>query len=607
MNEKSFNIGYSKLNTTQKAILNECLLKENGGISLPMGSGKTIIALVLSLMQSIILSKKHKRDNFPILIIASKSLISGWELEIKKFFDTDLKYEVLHQSTVRVGFDNWELSPETQIVLMTPDTLSKAYRESRISDNYIHQVFIHNAINEHLGNYVNFYQEPYQPFVNYKRGGGLIYSIKWGCYIIDEVQKYTNFATISSQAISAVSSHHRWVLSGTMFDEPKPERIFGYYLILNRNDLTRNFPAAQKILKSAQFKGVNETLVLRTSNNSFIPPKVNDQVISHEMNESEKLIYTSFKKILIEVKNKARQARLLNDIDEARKFSSYKLVMIMYLRQAMICPLIPITSISIDASDSKSKSELSTLILDSLKTLNLTEWLNQEESVKSSRIKSVNNVLKKHKHEKVIVFSCFKTFLDLLEYHYDNEKLYDNTSLKDDASNFSASSNGDVSNVSNFSVSNESNFTASSQENKIFRLTSTMSIDRRGQLIDDFKNSNAGILLITYDLGAEGLNLQFAATVLLVDFWWNAAKTQQAIARIFRFGQIAKEINIYFFTSNTGIEKILFEKQKAKLQMLEELKYGKMSHKVPTIRMDEVIRLIEISDNEKLVNEIKYY
>jgi SNF2 family DNA or RNA helicase len=582
MNEKSFNIGYSKLNTVQKSILNECILKENGGLSLPMGSGKTIISLVLSLMQSIILSKKHKHENFPILIIASKSLISGWELEIKKFFGTDLKYEVLHQNTVKAGFNNWQLSSETQIVLMTPDTLSKAYKECRISEIYINKTFIHNAINEHLGNYINFYKETNQPFVNYVRGGGLLYSIKWGCYVVDEVQKYTNFNTIKSQAISAISSYHRWVLSGTMFDEPKPERIFGYYLILNRNDITRNFPEAQKFLKSDQFKGVNETLVFRTNNAEFIPPKVNDLVISHEMTDKEQLIYKSFKQILIEVKNKAKSALLLNNIEDARKFSSYKLVMIMYLRQAIICPIIPITSISLDASDSKNKSELSTIILDSLKILNLTEWLN-DETLKSSRIQAVNNILKKHKHEKVIVFSCFKTFLDLLEYYYQKE-----------IKNYGSSS----SNVSNINLNTQ---------NTIFRLTSKMSIDQRGKLIDDFKNSNSGILLITYDLGAEGLNLQFAATILLVDFWWNAAKTQQAIARIFRFGQIAKEINVYFFTSNTGIEKILFEKQKVKLQMLEELKNGKMSHKIPTIRMDEVIKLIEISDNEKLLNEIKYY
>ena len=130
---------------------------------------------------------------------------------------------------------------------------------------------------------------------------------------------------------------------------------------------------------------------------------------------------------------------------------------------------------------------------------------------------------------------------------------------------------------------------------------------KRQKLLKDFENSNNGILLVTYQLGAEGLNLQFASTVLLVDFWWNAAKTQQAIGRIFRFGQISKEINIYFFTSNTGIEKILFNKQKAKLNILNELKTGSIKTKIPTVKMDDIIRLIELEDNKKLLKDIKYY
>ena len=119
--------------------------------------------------------------------------------------------------------------------------------------------------------------------------------------------------------------------------------------------------------------------------------------------------------------------------------------------------------------------------------------------------------------------------------------------------------------------------------------------------------SKNGILLITYQLGAEGLNLQFASTILLTDFWWNASKTQQAIGRIFRYGQIADEINVYFFTSNTGIEKILFQKQKAKLDILAELKVGTIQTKIPMVKMDDIINIIELSDNEKLLKNIKYY
>ena len=230
----------------------------------------------------------------------------------------------------------------------------------------------------------------------------------------------------------------------------------------------------------------------------------------------------------------------------------------------MICPLIPITSVSLSVCDMKSKSELSHIIINELKKNGLKKWMNNIESAKSSRISNVIECINKHPTEKVIVFGCFKSFLDILQYYLVEIK------------------------------------------RPLFIMTSEMSIKKRQLLLKDFEKSNGGILLITYQLGAEGLNLQFASTVLLVDFWWNASKIQQAIGRIFRYGQIADEINVYFFTSNTGIEKILFQKQKAKLNILNELKTGTANTKIPELKLDEIIRLIEISDNMQLLKNIKF-
>ena len=58
-----------------------------------------------------------------------------------------------------------------------------------------------------------------------------------------------------------------------------------------------------------------------------------------------------------------------------------------------------------------------------------------------------------------------------------------------------------------------------------------MSSKERTKLIKNFENSKNGIFFLTYQLGAEGLNLQFASTVLLVNYWWNSSKTSQANGR----------------------------------------------------------------------------
>lgn len=64
------------LHPFQDDIISECQLKKSGGLSLPMGSGKTIVSLTIAL--------KNKKENKPILIVASKTLVSSWEQEYNK-------------------------------------------------------------------------------------------------------------------------------------------------------------------------------------------------------------------------------------------------------------------------------------------------------------------------------------------------------------------------------------------------------------------------------------------------------------------------------------------------------------------------------------------
>jgi SNF2 family DNA or RNA helicase len=139
----------------------------------------------------------------------------------------------------------------------------------------------------------------------------------------------------------------------------------------------------------------------------------------------------------------------------------------------------------------------------------------------------------------------------------------------------------------------------------IFELKGHQSIAARGKTIDDFSASNAGILLLSYDLGANGLNLQAASTVLILDFWWNLARTNQAVARVLRYGQKAQCVNIYYYTSNTGVESIIFKKQHAKLLITGELLDGPMNTKIPMIKMNDILRLIQVEENADLLKKVK--
>ena len=133
-----------------------------------------------------------------------------------------------------------------------------------------------------------------------------------------------------------------------------------------------------------------------------------------------------------------------------------------------------------------------------------------------------------------------------------------------------------------------------------------MSQEKRAKVLEEFKKDSEpdSILITTYDLGSDGLNLQCAHVVIIMDFFWNHSTTNQAIARVLRYGQLAKEVFIYLFTSNTGIERALFHKQQDKLAIAEELMNGAQKTVNRTIKIDDILRLIDAEENNNLIKNL---
>lgn len=546
--------GASKLNKFQIDILKECAMKKSGGLSLPMGSGKTLISLVLGL------GITKKKGNGPILLIMAKSLIHSWEAEIFKFFSGHVKYEVVHNTMMKKDnpIESWKLKPDTTFVLTTPDVLVKAYKDYNLEEHVRQREFIPNYRQFYKISYYN----PTEPLLYNRIGIPHLYTISWGCVIIDEAQKYTNIETQRCQSIIGLHAKHRWALSGTLFDEPKPERILGYYKLIGDDSSPRDVQSMNYLMRHWNFKGLEASLVKRTENEAFIPPKVNRNIITHILTPEEEKVYTCMREVLIKVRDRAKEAQIMKEVAELKRFSSYKMVMLMYLRQCLICPILPLASIAVDVLDFEKRSDLSKLITNQINSLNLDKWLNNIDSAKSSRIREVLKALEKHNDEKVIIFSCYTSAIDLLEVYIEE---YNRT---------------------------------------IFRLEAKHSIKKRGEIIEKFKQSSNGILVGTYQLCAEGLNLQFARVIMLLDFWWNASKTQQAIARIFRYGQTASEIFTYMFVANTGVEEAILKKQNSKLKILEELQTGRATTKIDKIKIDDIIRMIELGKNRNMIHTI---
>ncbi|VWU52155.1 DNA repair protein rhp16, putative [Hepatocystis sp. ex Piliocolobus tephrosceles] len=93
----------------------------------------------------------------------------------------------------------------------------------------------------------------------------------------------------------------------------------------------------------------------------------------------------------------------------------------------------------------------------------------------------------------------------------------------------------------------------------------TMTLDSRNNILYTFKKDQTlRVLLISLQSGANGLNLQVANRILIVEPCWNPAIEIQAIQRSLRIGQKKKIYITYFNVQNTIEEKILDCQQKKK-------------------------------------------
>lgn len=548
------------LNEFQKEVVEECLLKGTGGLSLPMGSGKTFISLVLS--------KKYKTDS-KTLVIVSKILVNSWVSEIEKFFKNDMKYYIFHND-----FKNKYTIEEAEIIITTPEVMVKYYKLYNISHHLIE--FRQVQVTRWMETITNYYCSSSEPFLKEDKGeylsitsstvdkkGLIFYLLKWDLFIVDEVQNHINLSSEKCKALASISAHHRWLLSGTILSEPKLERIFGYYLLLNHPTFPRTLPEAKKYLDSPNFKGLNETFVKRIKNEGIKrEPILVQRVIQHDLTPDEALVYLSIRDIMNEFKKEYKKFKMQRNTVMTRKFSAYILALFGYLRQSLVCPVVPLASACIDSLDISSDNVIAQMMINKIKGKVSKDYLNNKENVYSSRIKKVMETLELHSNEKVVLFSCYRTSIDLIGHFVSNKRDY-------------------------------------------FTIKGSDSLSKRNDILNEFKDSSNGVLCLTYDLGSEGLNLQHAAVVLLVDFFWNDGKTSQAIARVMRYGQLADKVYAYLFTSGTGIEKGIFNKQQSKLDIIKELETGSSKKSITKMNIDEVLRMINTSENEGKLLKIR--
>ena len=528
------------LKDEQLEIINECVQKGSGGLSLPMGSGKTLISLTLGLQQS--------KSDEQVLIVVSKSLIHNWQEEIQKWYP-NIPYQTLQL--------NDHIKPDVKFIITTPTTLVKYYKVhdcynklvtvARNQERFDRQEYI-NWGNPEFGAEVKYYKTLTKPLVDL----GGFFSRTFGVLVVDEAHNFSNISTSNCRAICSIYAKHRWMLSGTLFAEPKIQNILGFYRMLNSSTFPDNLPSALVRVSNSTYQGVSCELVHRDTNKMYTnPSKVIKNVIKFSLSDTEALVYSSFKDILSETAKDIKRAKLIGDIDNVRLLNARLLSLITTLRLTMITPMIPMSKMYLSVIDTNKSSDIYEIYQANFTKHNLVEYFNDETNLVSTRITKVIDTINSHNNERIVLFSSFRTVIDYIQ------PIINNWCGR-----------------------------------TLYVLKSTHSSKQRGEILKEFRQDPIGILLLTYSLGSDGLNLQCASTVIIMDVWWNEAKSKQAIARVCRFGQ-TKTVNVYMYVSNTNIEQAMFTKHTQKTSVADELLTGKINTKITSMKMEDIIRILD--------------
>lgn len=524
----------TKLNEYQLNVFQECIEKIHCGISMPMGAGKTRTSLVLSLE---ITTRK-------ILIVCEKSLINDWINEIELVTENKISYTVYHSEFMKnfkqiISIDQIQ----ERIVITTPEVVRKFYNELNLEDILITKRIVNEGtFNQHI---INDYNRIPAIIPN----GGVIFGTDWGSLIVDEFHKMSTLSSAKSKAILCIYAERKWALSGTFFAEPKPDKILPYFLYIQHSETPNNLPDFGSFIRSNGFSGLNQYIVMRKESPVIIET-IEEKVIVH-MRPEEELIYKTLREIILNLYERSKELRGVDPV-QVKKISGYLLSLLIYLRQSICNPLIPISGIYINLRNLDRTDELSNILRSNFTKLNIDNYLSNTENIISSRMQRLIEI--SQRHEKVVVFTSFRKNITLLEYTI--------------------------------------------RDRPFITIEGNMNINRRCEILDSLHTLDNFIMPLTYKIGGSGLNIQSANCVIFFDYEWNISETKQALSRVVRQGQ-TQTVYVYYLVSNTGVENAILKKQLDKKNASSELENGPIKTKVDTIKTEEIINIL----SDEIINE----
>lgn len=392
-----------------------------------------------------------------------------------------------------------------------------------------------------------------------------LFSVQWSRVILDEAHQIRNRRTQACKAVGKLSATHRWCLTGT----PIQNRIadaFAYIQFLRiapynkwgnfRRNIENPFGiSSRRELALERLHAIFKIFCLRREKSHVLDGKVifkaaEKTEILHKctFSEEERDFY-----LHIEKQTQLRFQQYLRRGKEIKR-QMFILALLTQLRQAACHPsLIKLLEnvetqkkVSLNSSadeDNVDDGDLPFRHLTKRRRINVIDSSDEapEEAPEipgktmstdykcSTKIEKTLEIIRATPpNEKIIVFSSFTSFLDILDTFLAKENL------------------------------------------GTHYYTGSVTVSERHDILKKFASDGRRVLLMSLKCGGLGLNLTCATQVILMDPWWNPAMEDQAGDRVHRIGQ-DKPITVHRLYVDDSVEQRVLQLQTVKRNLMERI------------------------------------
>ena len=463
-----FNTYYSKLlNTTLKTHLLpfqedgvKFLLGTKGAIlNADIGLGKTLIALTAS----IILHEK-------------------WKDDIRANFSSNMSPEKLRELLTRKKF---------RVLVVCPSSLKYHWKE-QIKEHFSPSISYTvvdggKQVRTSQYKYPSLFTITSYELVRMDWDINLLRSIPFNIIILDEVTKIKNFRTKTYKNILKIPSTYKWGLTGSAI-ENSPVDLFSIFNFIDRSKFNKDWWMFKKHF-------------LITHPITLPDGRTYEEVVDYKNLELLKLLTRPY----IFIKKKRDVLKQLPPVIQKNYWlhltpeqeEAYDEILEM-VRAQEVDPLASLTYL-------REVVNSTSLISNLLPNLNGS----------SCKLEELLSILPETGDEKVVIFSQFKKFVDLVE-----EELERN------------------------------NYTT-------LKITGEDSSEEKMKKVEKFNNHKGKIILLATDVIAYGINLQHSCSILInLDLPWNPMKLENRIGRLDRMGQKNPVTVINLLTKSTIEERV---------------------------------------------------